>query len=263
MEKKNIAIVYLSFNDLCKDFILISKTFCDIIIVDSGSEPENLFEISKLKIPIITNQIKPWDAGAQRNFAFSKLKSKYKYLLFLDADEVITKELWDEIISRINKNEIIAGTIPSLYIVGKPLTNTCKETYHDRLVSTKLDQRDLWTKSPGEVLQLERHKIYHFKNGYHHYVLQKGYFHWLKRMLIYPFQNGVIEAQGKRQFKNYILIRRYKFIISPILPLLYFLFYLIKRRCFKDSFWGLHFALIMSLAQITYLPGYLFGLVKK
>lgn len=77
---------------------LESLRFCDeIIVVDSGST-DRTAEIARTFGAIVVNE--PWRGyGAQKNFAHSLAKSEW--VLNVDADEVITPELREEICKEI------------------------------------------------------------------------------------------------------------------------------------------------------------------
>ena len=98
---------------------LRSVTFCDeIVVVDSGSS-DNTVSIAKKYNSRVYH--KDWEGyGKQKNFAISKLSTDW--VLSIDADEVVTQELANEIQNILKKTTQDAFLINrQLVFMGKPL----------------------------------------------------------------------------------------------------------------------------------------------
>lgn len=213
-----------------------------------------------------------WDAGAQRNFAYKKLKNKYEWILFLDSDEGLTDNLSKEIINLMsNKNYCTKGySIRSNYrLFNKTLHNINKNTFHDRLICGNLVSDNIFTSSPGEVFN-NRNLIRpsNLKEGYWHDVDAKGFLDWLKRVSNYQFQNGETDSlyffsNKQRDVKNFSFIRKNRIYLTIFLPLLYFSYYIFVRRAYLDGLSGIIFAVIMSSAYIFYPFGFILGMFKR
>lgn len=97
---------------------LKSLSFADeIIVVDSGSTDKTV-EIAKAMGAIVVPE--PWRGyGAQKNFAMSLAKGEW--VLNLDADEEVTKELRDEIFRKIKSRDQTNGyaIARKTYYLGK------------------------------------------------------------------------------------------------------------------------------------------------
>ena len=79
-----------------------SLIFCDeIIVIDDFSDDKTLDIVNKYNCKVYKKAIDS-DFGAQRNFGIEK--SKNEWVLFLDADEVVTNELANEIQTAISEN---------------------------------------------------------------------------------------------------------------------------------------------------------------
>lgn len=269
-----LAIVVLTFNNedhIAKTLNSI-KGFCDIYTIDSGSDDNTLKIAERFSKLIIENQISPWDAGAQRNFAYDLLRKKYRWVLFLDSDEGLSEKLKQELSCIINDRTSteLGYSIRSKYrLLGRELDQISRNTYHDRLIRGDLHVEDVFTSSPGEVFK-NRNKLFigTLGEGYWHDVDAKGIGNWLRRVSEYQFQNGVIDSKffcslSKRDVKNFGFIRRNRIFLLIFLPFLYFTYYIIMRRAFLDGLHGLLFAIIMSAAYIFYPFGFFVGLYKR
>jgi glycosyltransferase involved in cell wall biosynthesis len=85
---------------------LESLRFADeVILVDSGSHDRTVEIAKQMGARVI---IEPWRGyGAQKNFAMSQAKSRW--VLNVDADEVVTPELKAEILAELNSQKPAAG----------------------------------------------------------------------------------------------------------------------------------------------------------
>ena len=93
----NLSVVILTRNnqDMIKRCI-DSVSFSDeVIVVDDFSEDETIKEAKKLGATVFKRKLDN-NFADQRNFGLDKASGKW--VLFLDSDEVVTKELADEII---------------------------------------------------------------------------------------------------------------------------------------------------------------------
>ena len=273
MINNHICICILSFNN--EDFIekTISSIgeYCDIWLCDSGSSDKTINISKKLGANIIQRKMTNWDAGDQRNWAFKRLKDRYQWILFLDSDELMTDSLKKEIDINLSNSDKKFGSIRSMYtIFDKPLKNISIDTFHDRLV--RCDQENpIFSKSPGEVFNIRKKEIdsiIYFEEGYIHNVLNKGFKDWIKRLLSYSFDNGIIDGtffvnKEERAIKDKSLMRKIRPFFGPILPAAYILFYLIKRKSYLDGLEGIIFTFFVSVCTVAYFPGWLVGILSR
>lgn len=101
---------------------LESLKFCDqILVVDDNSTDKTIQLARKLGATVINHSL-DGNFGAQRNWALSQAKTAW--VLFVDADEVVSVKLGEEIISSVKKIEYKGFLIPRIdYMWGKKLTH--------------------------------------------------------------------------------------------------------------------------------------------
>ncbi|WP_035589749.1 glycosyltransferase family 2 protein [Hippea jasoniae] len=98
---------------------LKSVSFCDeIVVVDSGSSDNTLEIVSRYTDKFFVQEWMGY--GKQKNFAISKLSTDW--VLSVDADEVVTEALKEEIIKTLKSPQSDAYAINiQLIFLGKPL----------------------------------------------------------------------------------------------------------------------------------------------
>ncbi len=85
---------------------LKSISWCDeILVIDDNSQDNTVAFSKEQNAKVIKKQLK--DFSSQRNFALKK--AEYTWVLFIDADERVSKELKNEIKESINKENAVSG----------------------------------------------------------------------------------------------------------------------------------------------------------
>ncbi len=116
----NLSIVLITFNsERYLSEVLNSCLFAqEIVIVDSGSTDETEKIAKKFEARFIKQE---WlGFGGQKQFAVEQAQNDWVFVL--DSDEVITKELQQEIVSILEKPRFRAYKVPRLnYFFGKPI----------------------------------------------------------------------------------------------------------------------------------------------
>lgn len=88
-----------------------SLKFCDqIVVVDDESVDNTLKIAKKLKTEVLIHPMK--DFSAQHNWAMENIKSNW--LLFVDADEVVSQKLAGEILEKVKNPDAVGYFIPRI-----------------------------------------------------------------------------------------------------------------------------------------------------
>ena len=184
-EEKNIQEILENFN------------FCDeIIVVDSFSTDKTIAIASKnSKVKIISHTFE--DFTKQRNIALDAAKNDW--VLFLDGDERITKELHQEIIEELNKPEKKDAYYfyRKFYFAGKPLHFSGTQTDKNFRLFRKSKCRYVSEKKVHETLSVNG-MIGVFHNKLLHFSVA-DYESYRKKMIHYGELKGQeLFAKGKK-----------------------------------------------------------------
>ncbi|MEN9407807.1 MAG: hypothetical protein RLZZ455_1023 [Candidatus Parcubacteria bacterium] len=91
-----------------------SLAWCDEIIVIDDYSDDNTVEIAASEGGRVFKRKLNNDFASQRNYAFSKVNTKW--VLFLDADERVEKPLADAILTRIQNTSVVGFRIPRVTV---------------------------------------------------------------------------------------------------------------------------------------------------
>jgi glycosyltransferase involved in cell wall biosynthesis len=210
----------------------------EIIVVDSGSADDTVPIAKRFGAKVI---LKKWEGYAkQKNFGMSKAKSRW--ILSLDADEIITAELNEEILSAVHgKNGDYDGFyIPRrTYFYGRLLKHG--NIYPDY-------QLRLFRKGAGKYEETEIHERLvlkgeagRMKNPMLHYSKDSIKAH-------VEVMNSYTTLEVKRAIKIGYMPTGYSVLIKPML---YFMKHYIFRAGFLDGFAGLVYYTINSMYIFT------------
>jgi len=115
--ESNISIIILTYNEevnLTKCLESILNLSNDVIVVDSYSTDKTLDIAKKYGARVVQHEFK--NQATQFNWALDNIEIKHEWILRLDADEVITKELEKEIIETLPR---VADDVSGFYIKRK------------------------------------------------------------------------------------------------------------------------------------------------
>jgi len=154
-----ISAVVLSHNDaLTIQKTLVSLSWCDEILVIDDESLDKTREIAKEHHAVVYERKLSGDFAAQRNFGLSKAKNEW--VLFVDSDESLTKELTDEIQhkvldSRLRGNDNIAGYFIKRIdtVFGHVLQHG--ETGNIRLLRLARKDIGLWVRPVHEIWDIQ------------------------------------------------------------------------------------------------------------
>lgn len=215
---------------------LKSLSFADeILVVDNGSTDKTLELAKKYTKKIFSQKNNPDKIDIQKNFGFEKATGDW--ILSIDADEEISKELANEIKTTVSKKLSINGYwIPRKNIIfGKFIENT--GWYPDpQLRLFKKGTAKFVSAHVHEPINLEGESAYLSNHLIHHHYESVSQF--LKKTVNLYAPNEAIEYQRKGYIFSYFDAIRF--------PLNEFLGRFFARKGYKDGFHGLMLSLLMA-----------------
>lgn len=151
----------------------------DCIVLDSGSTDNTIELCRKQGITVVEHSMNPFIISEQRNWALKNLPIKTDWVMFLDADEIISYDLNQEILKRIKENTHNAYRLTPKYIFwGKWMKRIQGyPNWHDRLLKRKEVSivGGVWEKFDDNA------KVGFIRIPYDHYANIKGFKNWLER----------------------------------------------------------------------------------
>lgn len=234
---RKLSVVISAYNEESKiEACLKSADFADEIVLVNNSSTDRTEEIArKYTNNIYKQKNNPLAIDLQKNFGFSK--ASHEWILSLDADEEISKELADEIKVLIKKNIKENGFyVPRKnFTFGKWMEHT--GWYPDH-------QLRLFKKGKGEFLDKHVHEKIKIEGevGYlKNHILHQNY------ETISQFIHRAIDLYCPNE-AEYLMHKGYVF--SPFdairFPLDEFLSRFFAREGYKDGFHGLMLSLLMA-----------------
>jgi len=212
---------------------LVSLRFCDEIIVIDDYSSDKTTEIAKsLGSKIYKRELKA-DFSKQRNFGLAKASGDW--VLFLDPDERISKDLSEEILDKI-KNKNINGYFFKRYdyLWGKKIKHGEIGTL--RILRLAKRSAGRWARSVHEFWQING-KISTLKNPILHYPHQ-SLSEFISRI------NFFSDLHAKANFKEGKRSNLVKIIFWPIAKFIYGFFF---KFGFMDGEVGFVVAIVMSM----------------
>ncbi|MEO0239221.1 MAG: glycosyltransferase family 2 protein [candidate division WOR-3 bacterium] len=197
-----------------------------ILVVDSGSSDKTVEIAKSLGAECVLNEFK--DYAEQRNFALSLVKTQW--VLFLDADEVVSEELKKEIIKNISENENIDG-----FLIPRKnwyLGDFLKCWSPDRLLRLFKKEKGIWKGEVHEKVELKG-RIATLKNPILHYPFKDLYHQYSKNLKYAKMLAEEKFKEGKKATLFDLKIR----------PLLNFLKHYLLKGCIFEGKRGLIFSL--------------------
>lgn len=176
---------------------LSSLRWCDDVhVLDSGSTDKTLEVAQNYNAQICTNPFKSF--GHQRNFALENLFFKYDWILFLDADEVITTAFKRAITKATME---ASNNIAGFYCCCKMMLEDRWLKYCDnfpkwqfRLV--RKGRANFTDFGHGQKEGLVDGQLGYISEPYLHYSFSKGWTQWIER------HNKYSSLEAKARFEN-------------------------------------------------------------
>tara|TARA_B100001167_G_scaffold190982_2_gene159536 strand:- start:9700 stop:10491 length:792 start_codon:yes stop_codon:yes gene_type:complete len=174
----------------------------DVHLLDSGSTDGTLEIARSYGLTLHHNTFQSF--GKQRNYALDNIKVKNEWILFLDADEVVTKEFKQAVLQTVKTAD---STVAGYYCCWKMM-----------LEDTWLKHCDNFPKWQFRLLRAGRARFTDFGHGqkegvvdgkieyieepYLHYSFSKGWAEWISRHNKYSSQEAKARLEKRPPFAN-------------------------------------------------------------
>lgn len=237
---------------------IASLGFCErVFVVDSGSTDGTERVASSLGATFVTHrEAGPFRISAQRNWALDSLPITTPWVLFLDADEVVTEALAKELHGLVQRDSDHAAfeLTPRYLFWGKWLKRTQGyPNWHPRLVRLG---RARYAGGVWEHFETSG-RVGRVLEPYDHHANSKGLHDWLARHERYArwdaerivaFRDGdgadALETSRKRRLR--MLAARF----WPLRPLARFLHMYVLRLGFLEGLPALNFCLLYAFYEL-------------
>lgn len=174
----------------------------DIHVLDSGSTDMTIAIAEKAGAVISNNPFTSF--GAQRNFALDNLSIKNEWILFLDADEVVTDKFRIAMFDAIDKADDKAA---GFYCCWKMMLEGRWLKYSDNFPKWqfRLMRKGMARFTDfghGQKEDCVQGTIGYIKEPYLHFGFSKGWTHWVDRHNRYSTSESVVRLNDCPPFKN-------------------------------------------------------------
>jgi glycosyltransferase involved in cell wall biosynthesis len=174
----------------------------DIHILDSGSTDKTIEIASLYPVQIAFHPFSSF--GKQRNFALDNLSFKYDWIMFLDADEVVTDKFKAAILESVaNVREDVAG----FYCCWKMMLENTWLKRSDNFPKWQFrilrkGMAEFTDFGHGQKERIIKGRIEYIKEPYLHYGFSKGWYQWIDRHNKYSSQEAEVRLRNRPPFKN-------------------------------------------------------------
>ena len=214
-----------------------SVSFADeIIVIDSFSTDKTIEIAEKLNVKIIKRKFD--DFSSQKNFAIEQ--AKYDWIFILDADERVTKEVKEEIVSAVKKPKGFVGFYVrrTFYFSGKKVNYSGFQ--RDKVIRLFLKEHCKYAGLVHEKITFNG-KISFLNNKLNHFSY-RNYDHYISKLNHY----AAIRAKELHEKGNKVNI--YHVMIKPAAR---FFIHFIVRLGFLDGFTGFLVAKTQAYGVLT------------
>lgn len=258
----NISVLIITYNESLNLLSSIASLNWadDIVVLDSFSEDDTVAVAKKLGARIYQRKFDNF--AAQRNYALNHIKFKYDWILHLDADEVVTTKLFEEMRHAITIKHYDAFKISSKMLF---FDKWLKYSGMYPVYQVRLGRKDCLRFKQvghGQREDLPPHKIGTLKESYIHYGFSKGITGWIEKHNRYSTDEAMEifltnSLKKKLDWKNFFskdLTSRRRAVKTlsfklPFRPLLRFFYMYILRLGFLDGRSGLIYCCLLAIYQ--------------
>jgi glycosyltransferase involved in cell wall biosynthesis len=238
----------------------------DLVVVDSGSTDQTVSLAEDYGARVYLHRMQDFVISKQRNWALSNCDIRSEWILFVDADEVITSSLKQEIDSKITSapDEIVGFRLCFKFVfMGRWLKHVGTfPVWHDRL-ARRGRVRFVGIGGVRECFDPTCGKVGYIDEPYLHYGFNKGIAAWIRRHNRYssdiaPYVNEArknpIEwkavANGSKDLRAHK--RTLEALSARVLwfsPFLRFIYLYLFRKGFLDGVPGFLYAMMVAQYQ--------------
>ncbi|WP_018614249.1 glycosyltransferase family 2 protein [Segetibacter koreensis] len=195
---------------------LNSLIWCDDIhVLDSNSTDQTIQIAVTYGAKVVTNPFISF--GKQRNFALDNINTKHSWILFLDADEVVSNKFKDAMIYAIeNAAEDTAGFYCcwKMMLEGKWLKHSDNfPKWQFRLM--RKGRARFTDFGHGQKEKNIIGKMEYIKEPYLHFGFSKGWMNWIDRHNLYSTNEALARINNCPPFKN--IFHRHESVRNPAL----------------------------------------------
>jgi len=266
--QSGITVVILTMNEelnlvRCLDALHWAD---EIVVVDSGSSDQTCAVASQLGARVMINRPAKFVISEQRNWALDNAGISTPWVLFIDADEVVTHELAHRLcsVAQTPEDRYCAYRLaPKFIFMGKWLKHSLAfPVWHDRFLRLGHVRYvgDVW-----EYFKADS-DVGYIREPYLHYGLSNGIRGWWQRHLRYSewkaetlLSEQPLRSGGAKRLLHG-LIEKYGAKSGPFSPGFRFFYYYFFRLGFLDGFPGFVYSLMIAGYQLMV---YLFILEKR
>jgi glycosyltransferase involved in cell wall biosynthesis len=199
-----VSIVILTKNeerdiDTCLKSIQWSN---DIHILDSGSSDRTIEIANKYPVQIANHPFSSF--GKQRNFALDNLMFKNEWILFLDADEIVTEKFQLALLKSVTTAK---HDVAGFYCCWKMMFENIWLKRSDNFPKWQFrllrrGMADFTDFGHGQKENIIKGRVEYIKEPYLHYGFSKGWYHWIERHNKYSSQEAEARLMNRPAFKN-------------------------------------------------------------
>jgi len=263
MEEKStsLGVIILTLNEEANLSLALDSVYGwadEVLIVDSYSSDDTLNIANRYDIRVLQNLCSPFLISRQRNWALENGGMNTDWILFLDADEIITsdlKQVISETLCDVSAEIAAFQLTPKFMFMGRWL-RWCVgyPNWHDRLmrVGQVSFAGGVWEhfETKGKIGRIEQ--------PYLHYGFNKGFNEWIERHNRYSdFEaRDVLETLGinndhfgEALTKRRRTLRNLAARFWPLRPVIRFFYMYFWRFGFLDGIPGLLYCMMMGFYE--------------
>jgi len=260
-DKINVSAVVIVRNEAdnlprCLDSLNFSD---DILVVDDFSEDNTANIATRSGARVVSHGMK--DFADQRNWAMENGELKYDWVMHLDADEVLTSELIDEMAERVKTAD---GDLAGFFLARKTMLGNrwlrYSATYPAWVLRLVNKNRVKFVQvGHGEKLGSAKGRIEYLKNPFLHFNFSKGWSDWFDRHNRYSSLEAKNLTEQTSELGFFSLFstdpdirRRALRVVSyrlPFRPWLRFFYVYFLRLGFLDGKPGLTYTVLQAIYE--------------